>query len=228
METYGTGRPVLLLHGGAGPASVTGFARLLADTLPVRVTVPVHPGFDGTPRPPELDGIPALAASYTAQVDLADTVVIGNSIGAWVAAEIALRHPPGLAGLVLVDAVGAEVPGHPVVDFFSLTPAQILERSWYEPGRAPVVTPAPGNRDALLAYGGTAMTDPGLLARLSGIDVPTRVVWGAADRIADPAYGRAVAAAIPGADFVLLPRTGHVPQLETPDALLAALAPVLT
>jgi pimeloyl-ACP methyl ester carboxylesterase len=84
-----------------------------------------------------------------------------------------------------------------------------------------------GNRAALLAYGGTAMTDPGLAARLSAIAVPTLVVWGAGDRIADPAYGRALATAIPGAAFELLPETGHVPQIESPDRLLAALVPFL-
>jgi pimeloyl-ACP methyl ester carboxylesterase len=52
--------------------------------------------------------------------------------------------------------------------------------------------------------------------------VSTLVVWGEADRICDPDYGRAYAAAIPGAQFRLLARTGHLPQLETPDQLLDA------
>jgi pimeloyl-ACP methyl ester carboxylesterase len=79
-----------------------------------------------------------------------------------------------------------------------------------------------GNRAALAVYGG-AMTDPGLAARLSGSTLPTLVLWGDSDRIADPAYGRAFAAAIPGAVFRLLPDTGHVPQIETPGQLLAAI-----
>jgi pimeloyl-ACP methyl ester carboxylesterase len=41
-----------------------------------------------------------------------------------------------------------------------------------------------------------------------------------ADRIGDPGYGPAFAAAIPGAEFRLLERTGHMPQIETPDALV--------
>lgn len=40
----------------------------------------------------------------------------------------------------------------------------------------------------------------------------------------DVDYGRAFAAAIPRARFQLLPRTGHVPQTETPDVLLEALS----
>jgi pimeloyl-ACP methyl ester carboxylesterase len=48
-------------------------------------------------------------------------------------------------------------------------------------------------------------------------------VWGEDDRIVDPDYGRAYAAAIPGAQFRLLAETGHLPQIETPDQLLAAI-----
>ena len=45
----------LLLHGGAGPLSVAGFAALLSETVPAaRVLAPAHPGFDGAPRPPEM------------------------------------------------------------------------------------------------------------------------------------------------------------------------------
>src|ERR1700751_212690 len=54
----GTGQPVLLLHGGAGPFSVAGFAALLT-AADYPVIVPVHPGFDGTPRP---GGLTALSA----------------------------------------------------------------------------------------------------------------------------------------------------------------------
>jgi hypothetical protein len=39
----------------------------------------------------------------------------------------------------------------------------------------------------------------------------------------EPAYGKAYAAAIPMSTFTLLPRTGHLPRVETPEELLAAL-----
>jgi pimeloyl-ACP methyl ester carboxylesterase len=64
------------------------------------------------------------------------------------------------------------------------------------------------------------MTDPGLLTRLAQMALPVLVVWGEADRMFDQEYGRAYAAAIPGAEFVLLRSTGHLPQMETPDQLL--------
>ena len=59
--------------------------------------------------------------------------------------------------------------------------------------------------------------------RLGQISVPTLVLWGDSDRIADPGYGRGYADAIPGAEFRILTDTGHVPQIETPDQLLGAI-----
>ena len=49
------------------------------------------------------------------------------------------------------------------------------------------------------------------------------MVWGESDRIVDPEYGKAYAVAIPTATFRMLPRTGHLPQLETPEEFLATL-----
>jgi pimeloyl-ACP methyl ester carboxylesterase len=228
VADYGSGQPFLLLHGGAGPASVTGFAELFAAAHDVRVLAPVHPGFGGTPRPGSLGSIAGLAALYQAlldQLDLTDVTVIGNSIGGWITAEIALLRSPRVSGIVLIDAVGIEVPGHPVADFFALTMDQVFTRSFHDPGPFrvdPATLPpaaqaiAAGNRAAIAAYAGTAMTDPALAGRLATLEIPTLVLWGDSDQIADPGYGRAYAAAIPMARFQLLPETGHSPQLETP------------
>lgn len=236
-DERGTGRAVVILHGGAGPGSVTGFADLLAEATGSRVIVPTHPGFDGTPRPDALASVGGLAEVYEGllgALDLQDAAVIGNSLGGWVVAELALRHPARLGRIVLVDAVGVEVEGHPVAG--AIPPAQLAEYSWFDPSKAPTLDPAAlppaareifaGNRAALELYGGS-MADPALRGRLGEVDVPALVLWGEADRIVDVDYGRAYAAAIPGGRFELLRGTGHVPQLETPDTLLRALAPFL-
>lgn len=232
VTEHGRGRPVLLLHGGGGPATVTPWAQRLAATRPARVLTPVHPGFGGTPRPAGLDGVAGLAAAYAAlldTLDLRDVTVVGNSIGGWVAAELALLAPPQVSGYVLVDAVGIEVPGHPVADFFALAPAELARLSYADPGTYGVdpaaLPPAAraamaGNRAALAVYAGTAMTDPTLVGRLGAVRTPTLVVWGAADRIGDPDLGRAYAAAIPGATFALVQDAGHLPQIEAPDTLV--------
>jgi pimeloyl-ACP methyl ester carboxylesterase len=199
------------------------------------VLVPTHPGFRGTARPKSLGSIPGLAALYNAlldQLDLQDVTVIGNSIGGWITAEIALLKSPRVSGIVLIDAVGIEVPGHPVADFFSLTMDQVLARSFHnpEPFRVdPATLPqaaqaiAAGNRAAIAAYAGASMTDPTLAGRLATLEIPALVLWGDSDGIVDADYGRAYAAAIPMARFQLLAATGHSPQLETPDQVIHAI-----
>jgi pimeloyl-ACP methyl ester carboxylesterase len=67
------------------------------------------------------------------------------------------------------------------------------------------------------------MSDPSLAERLARIAVPALVISGESDRVVDPEYGRAYAAAIPNAKFQLLPNAGHFPQIETPEQLLAAI-----
>ena len=235
----GTGRPVLLLHGGAGPQSVAGFADRLAAGPGVRVITPTHPGFAGTPRPEALRTIRGLAGVYAAlldALDLTDVLVVGNSVGGWTAAELALLHSPRVTGVVLVDAVGVDVPGHPVADFFALSLPELAELSYADPDRFRIdpsaLPPAAqavmaGNRATLAVYAADGMTDPSLLPRLAGIAVPTVVVWGEADRIVSPTVGRAYADAIPGARFELLAGTGHLPQLESPDRLLTVIADTL-
>jgi pimeloyl-ACP methyl ester carboxylesterase len=234
-DEYGEGRPYLLLHGGAGPDSTRSFAELLATTKRARVVNPTHPGFGGTLRPDSLSTIPQIAALYGALVDelrLEDVTVVGNSVGGWIAAEVALLGSPRVRGLVLIDAVGIEVAGHPVADFFSLNMDQVLALAFHNPEGFrfdPATLPpaaqaiAAGNRAALAIYAGRTMTDPSLREHLSTLAMPTLVLWGDSDGIADPEYGRAYARAIPGAHFQLLSGTGHQPQMETPELVLQAI-----
>ena len=233
----GTGQPVLLLHGGAGPFSVAGFAALMA-AAGYRVIVPVHPGFDGTPRPPELTTIAGLGAVYASllrELDLTGVCVIGNSIGGWIAAELALAESGAsdsrVSSVVLVDAAGLRIDGAPVPDFFALTLDQVAELSYFNPDAYrinPAALPADraaamaGNRAALLEYAGTAMADPGLRDRLPAITLPVLVVWGSADRMIPVAHGLAYADGVPGAQMRIITHAGHLPQLEAPDELLAA------
>ncbi|MBD0743770.1 alpha/beta fold hydrolase [Streptomyces sp. CBMA152] len=233
FEEQGEGRPFLLLHGGAGPQTVAGFAGLLAEQRPAQVITPVHPGFDGTARPDRLTDVPALAEIYVRLLDelgLADVTVIGNSIGGWIAAEIALLRSDRVSSVVLVNAVGIHVPGHPVADPSTLTPAELSALAFHDPAKFAVDPStfsdaqrgvAAANQAALQVYSGPhTMADPTLRERLAKVTRPVLVAWGESDQVADTAYGRAWASAVPGARFELLLRTGHMPQIETPEQLL--------
>jgi pimeloyl-ACP methyl ester carboxylesterase len=233
VEERGDGRPYLLLHGGAGPQSVAGFAQLLAEKGHTRVLTPTHPGFGGTSRPDRLNSVAGLAALYCALLDdlgLEDVSVVGNSVGGWIAAEMALLGSPRISSIVLLDAVGVEVDGCSVADVSGLSLPEIQALSFHDP-RPFFVDPAtiPDTQKAIMAANGAtlavyagspAMADPSLLNRLGGITIPTLVLWGGSDQIVQPDYGRAYAAAIHGARFEVLPATGHMPQMETPDLVL--------
>jgi pimeloyl-ACP methyl ester carboxylesterase len=225
-------RPFLLLHGGGGPATMTGFADLLAERTHSRVLLPTHPGFAGTTRPASLATTRDLAAAYVAlldQLDLSGVTVIGNSFGGWLAAEIALLASPRVSGAVIIDGVGIEAAGHPMTSVAGLAPADLAKLSFHDPSKAPR-PPAGGGSGpspdiaALISYTGPTMSDPTLITRLCHLDLPVHVLWGESDGIVDPGYGRAYAAAIPGAAFTLLPRTGHLPQVETPEELLGVIS----
>ncbi|MFZ4185264.1 alpha/beta fold hydrolase [Streptomyces pseudogriseolus] len=75
-------RSFLLLHGGGGPATMTGFADLLAERTRSRVLVPTHPGFSGTPKNSALAGVSDLAKAYIAMLDTLDLsdVTVGRQL----------------------------------------------------------------------------------------------------------------------------------------------------
>ncbi|KDN18752.1 alpha/beta fold hydrolase [Amycolatopsis rifamycinica] len=228
LEVHDRTRTFLLLHGGGGVATMTGFAGLLAERTRSRVLLPTHPGFAGTPKDAGLTGVTGLARLYAGlleDLDVTDVTVIGNSFGGWLAAEIALLGSPRVRDAVIVDGIGIEVGEHPMTDISGMSLTEIRALSFHDPGKAPPAGgsgPSPDVR-ALIGYTGPAMADPALAGRLGEVTVPVHVIWGESDGIAGPGYGKAYAAAIPGSTFTLLPRTGHLPQVETPGELLDAL-----
>jgi pimeloyl-ACP methyl ester carboxylesterase len=232
----GTEGAMLVLHGGGGPRTVAGLAAALATRS--RVIVPVHPGFDGTPRPESTDSIADLATAYLDLLDalgLTGVTVIGNSVGGWIAAEMAVRDNHGrLAGLAILNGTGihAEPGEEQVLDVRTINPAKIGELSFANAAFRPdfsTFTPeqlaaGAANQQALAVYGGEHFTfDPKLRGRLHRVEVPALVVWGTEDRVAPLGYGRAFAGAFPKGRLIEIPEAGHFPNIEQPDATLAAL-----
>ncbi|CAM5711622.1 Hydrolase OS=Streptomyces canus OX=58343 GN=AQI96_26320 PE=4 SV=1 [Streptomyces canus] len=233
LSEAGAGRPVLVLHGGGGPATVAGLAQHLSRTT--HTITPVHPGWDGTRRPAWLTGIDDLALAYLHLLRdrrLRDVLVVGSSLGGWTAAEMAARDSEGsITGLVLIDAVGVQVESEHITDFFALDARGVAEHSWYDPDRYyldPAGLPAEelARRQANMATmrilaGDPYMHDPTLLRRLGQVQVPSLLLWGESDRIVTPAYGAAYADAFGDGRLEVVPKAGHLPQIEQPEATFA-------
>lgn len=229
----GHGRPVLILHGGGGPMTVASIAAHLSTTA--RTLTPTHPGWNGTGRPDDLTGIDDLAQRYLNDLkrhQLRDVLVIGSSIGGWIASEMAARDMDGLiTGLILIDAVGVDIPGEPIRDFFGLDARGVAEYAWHDSERFytdPTNLPAEqlarqkANMSTMRVFAGDPyMHDPTLLGRLHHVQVPTLVLWGESDRIVTPAYGAAYAAAFVKSRFEVIAQAGHLPHLEQPATTFA-------
>lgn len=227
----GSGRPLLFLHPGIGLDTAGPVLDRLAKGA--RVLAPSHPGFGGSDLPSSFTTVDDLAYFYLDLLDvfdLRDVTLVGVSLGAWIAAEIAVKSTARIAKLVLADAVGIRVHDRDtsdIADIFALTEKGFIALAYHDPA---VGTRDPALPDASVAriarnLESTArfcwnpyMHDPKLKGRLHRIDVPTLLLWGAQDRIVAPDYGRAYAAAIPGARFALIDKAGHFPHLERPAA----------
>jgi len=231
LDERGSGPPMLVLHGGGGPQSVAGFTEALS--LHAHVLSPIHPGFAGEPRPEWFDSIDDLALTYLdllERLNLHEVMVIGFSIGGWIASELAVRDTTRLSSIVLVDAVGIQVEGHEIADVFSLAPDELSALSYHNPAafRIDPATLSPEQVAAIAAtfqtlavYGREqGMADRKLRRRLARVTIPALVVWGESDRVVDPDYGRAYAQALGNARFTLIPEAGHLPQIEQPVRLL--------
>ena len=228
-------RTVLVLHGGGGPFTVAPIAAHFADDS--HVLVPTHPGWNGTPRPEWLADVPTLADAYLhllAERGLTDVLVIGSSLGGWIATQMAESDTEGRIGrIVIIDGAGIEVPGEPVVDFVSLSPREQAEHSWHDADKF-FVDPSTLPPERIAAQRANmqtmgvltsehGMSDPALQAKLGDIRIPALVLWGDSDGVFTPGYGRAYAAELGNASFELVAEAGHLPQLEQSVATFAAI-----
>jgi 3-oxoadipate enol-lactonase len=244
-DVRGRGPAVLLLH--AFPLGLSMWdpqVEALAATH--RVVRFDARGFGGSP----LDDVTPLAMERIAddgaylldQLWIDEAVVHGCSMGGYAAFAFARRHPKRLAGLVLQDTrAGADTPegragraalaakvleegATAAVEAF--LPKLLGETSHRE--RAPLVATL---RERILATSPRAVANGlhGLAARpdsramLPGISVPTLVLVGEEDVLTPPGEAKAMASAIPGARLEVVPRAGHLANLENPDAVNTAL-----
>src|ERR1700694_3115384 len=228
----GTGRPVLILHGGGGPFTVAGIANHLAETM--HTITPTHPGWNGTPRPEWFSGIDDLAVAYLHHLednDLRDLLVSGSAMGGWIGSEMAVRDGAGrITGLILIDGVGIRVDAHPIRDFFGLDARGVAKYAWHDSDRFyvdPATVPAEqaartkANMATMRVIAGADMYDSKLSRRLGRVRIPTLAIWGDSDGIVTPAYGAAYANAFQNGRLEVVTDAGHLPEIEQPEDTFA-------
>lgn len=234
FEDVGSGRPILVLHGGFGPTSVAPLVAQLSKNA--RTIVPTHPGFAGQPRPEWLSRVGDLALAYLAfieKLNLEDVVVVGNSLGGWIAAELAFRKSPRIAKVVLINAVGirSEDPELAITDLSKIPPEKRGGLIFHDVARFASTPPTPEvaaamaeGQKAMNVYAGEPfMHDPALKDRLEKISTPALVLWGEHDGVVKLGYGKQFAASIPAARFQAIPNAGHFPQIEQTDEVVRAI-----
>jgi pimeloyl-ACP methyl ester carboxylesterase len=228
----GSGRTLLFLHAGYGlDFEAASLERLGAQA---RVIAPTHPGFGSSERPSSVTTVDDVAYLYLdllQELDLRDVTVVGVSLGAWIAAEMAVKSTQRLANLVLSNTVGIKVNGREtrdIADIFAMTEDEFKAAAFADPAvgardfksmpEAQVLRAAQ-NREAVARFTWSPyMHNPKLRSRLHRVNVPTLFLWGAQDRIVSQDYGRAYCAAVPDARFELIEAAGHFPHIEQPQA----------
>jgi len=243
----GPGPALLLVHGLGGSWKVW-MENVLAFAHDHRVIAVDLPGFGGSPAPQGSVSYAAYAATLAelvAHLGLTEVVVVGNSFGGWVSAELALRHPEVVVGLVLVDAAGI-VPTRgerfKVVTMMRnagrMAPLGMRYRER--------IINSPKNRKRAFGFiiARADLLPPDLAVFLmpdetspvfqkvideatrswsqewcdevAALDTPSVVVWGSEDKQLPLRHAKLWHRMLVDSELVVVPGAGHMPMLESP------------
>jgi pimeloyl-ACP methyl ester carboxylesterase len=210
------------------------------------------PGFGESPMPRE----PISITGYAAMVDellrvlgVSRAVVVGNSMGGFIGAEIAIRFGTWVDRLVLVSAAGLTTEGQQnLVRVARATAVGVTMTAGWLASRADWLARRPRARTALLAIVAAhpdrlpaplaaeqlrgsgkpgfvpaldALTNYPIRDRLADIKAPTLVVWGDKDPLIPVRDAWEFGRLIPGSRVVVYEDTGHVAMMERPGAFNA-------
>src|SRR5262245_15147302 len=235
----GKGAPLMYLHGTDGLAEWPAILDTLAERFDV--IVPDHPGFGASEAPAWIDDVSDVAYCYLDAIealDLSGVHVVGQSLGGWIALEMAVRSTQRLRSLTLISAAGIHVKGVPKTDIFMIDPeeqarlayvdSKIGEEAAARAGADKYQDLAILNRIASARFGWQPrFFNPRLERWLHRVNVPTHVIWGDSDRIIPPAYAEAFHRLIPGSALTMIQNAGHLPHVERAEAVAQAIQSLL-
>jgi pimeloyl-ACP methyl ester carboxylesterase len=226
-------QPLLVVHGLGD--SLAGWAQV-AGALSRRhelhlLDLPGH-GLSRDPPDWRFSTLAAAVGHYARA--LREPVLVGHSLGGWIALRLALAGAP-IAGLLLVNPAGAlldEGQWAPFRELLSATDRagvrRYLERAWHRPPLALRLLPQEVI-DAMWTRATRGVLDAVQAAdflredELRSLRLPVRLLWGESDRLLPEGTLPLLRRGLASAELVTLPRCGHVPHLECPRALARAL-----
>ncbi|MHB1425952.1 MAG: alpha/beta fold hydrolase [Gemmataceae bacterium] len=228
VMTGGQGPPLLYLHSAAGETDWTRWHDALARQF--TVYAPAHPGFALSEGLDEIDDIHDMAwhcVDLLAVLGLGNVAVVGFSLGAWLAVEMAISRPALVRRLVLIDAAGLHLDEAPTAELFRDDLDRLRRLIFHDPNHpaAAEIFPTSWSDPRLLlwlrAREATArvawnpyLHDPKLPRHLPRIACPTLLIWGDDDRLIPPAHGEFYARHIPGARLEMIRDCGHMAPFE--------------
>jgi pimeloyl-ACP methyl ester carboxylesterase len=240
--------PVVLVHGLGGQWQnwLENIPRLALDR---RVVAMDLPGFGLTPMPADDDitisGYGRCVNALCDKLGLGGIDLVGNSMGGYVAAEVAIQFPERVSRLVLVSAAGissAETLQAPILTFGRIATAiatnsaarhrRLAARPLTRHVSLALVARHPRLLKADLAYEGffkgagkpgfdnalRASLDYDFRDRLPDVKVPTLIVWGERDSIIPVRDADEFERLIEDSRKVVMKDTGHIPMAERPTA----------
>lgn len=248
VDEQGAGEPLLLLH--ANPGDPRDFDAVLpALSEQYRVLRVSWPGYGWSPAPePPASATAMLFAGLLEQLvlklDLRGLRIIGNSVGAFAAACLAISQPERVQALVLVSPGGFTAHGFFTRDFCRFKGREYVTRALngfmarlYLRHKTPVTqamrerarreqrSPAAVAVNAAL-WRSFIHPDHDLREAAKVIRARTLVIGGKRDPLIPAQESRTAAAVIPGAHCIILP-CGHAPFAELPELFLAVVLPFL-
>ena len=161
--------------------------------------------------------------------------LVGHSMGAMIAAEVAALSPHLVRRLVLLNPFGLWRDEAQVPDLFVMTPGELRRATWATPPAEATSAngkPAAPTRDATIRryrnLGSASrylwpIPDRGFAKRARYVQSPTLALFGSSDGLIPAGMAKAWEQAVPGLRAQVL-EGGHMLPFEQPDAVAAVIA----